>query len=111
MVKMDLNTLPEEERIVYHTLNKLNRSEKRVLLKLIDGADKNQICEYPQVSREIRKLESVDLITLNYDYEGSQYSFFVMPKAPQLLKKLKRPSNRKAVFGMWGLISSFSKSV
>lgn len=95
-MKLEADGLPEDEIRVYHVMKGLKKAEKLVLWELIQQSNKDHISLYPEVSREIRRLEARGLISLNSHYDGSEYSFFVLRNAPYLMKKLRSMSYRSS---------------
>ncbi|MFA9560483.1 hypothetical protein ACERII_24595 [Evansella sp. AB-rgal1] len=97
-MNIDMDKLPEGEQVIFRAISQLKRSEKEVLWKVIQGADKEQISTYHEINNTIRRLEATNLISINTNYSGSEYSFIVLSQAPNLFGRLKKLSIRQSGF-------------
>ena len=82
--------LPEREKVIYDKITKLTKEEKQMLWHLIKHSNIEGISLYPKIKETIITLIKHEFIAINEIYQGEGYSFFILQKAPYLLKQLKK---------------------
>ncbi|MGM0874106.1 MAG: hypothetical protein ACQEWV_04760 [Bacillota bacterium] len=89
-MKMNLSELPNREKMIYHQITKLTKCEKQMLWYLIKKTNIEGIALNPKIEKEMISLIKHEFIAINEIYKGEGFSFFILQKAPYLLRQLKK---------------------
>ncbi|MGM7721281.1 hypothetical protein [Metabacillus sp. Hm71] len=87
---MNLLELPDHEKRIYQQITKLKKPEKQMLWHLIKKTNIGGIALYPKIEKEMIPLIKQKFIAINEIYQGEGFSFFILQKAPYLLRQLKK---------------------
>ncbi|KKI93058.1 hypothetical protein WQ54_05995 [Bacillus sp. SA1-12] len=89
-MKVNLLELPDREKRIFDQITKLKIREKQMLWYLIKKTNIEGIALYPMIEKEMIPLIKQEFIAINEIYEGEGFSFFILQKAPYLLRQLKK---------------------
>jgi DNA integrity scanning protein DisA with diadenylate cyclase activity len=89
-MKINLSELPDREKMIYQQITKLTKNEKQLLWHLIKNTNIEGITLYPKIENEMKSLIKHEFIAINEIYRGEGYSFFILQRAPYLLRQLKK---------------------
>lgn len=90
-MKLDTTLLPRTDRKCYEDIKKLLTEEQRLLWYFIQKMDKNHVVILPRLNSLIKSLIDKQLVIYNPLCKRARgKSFFVMPNAPYLTRKLRR---------------------
>jgi hypothetical protein len=90
LVKINISELPDREKKIYEQITKLSNPEKQMLWYLIKQTNIEGIALYPKIEKEMISLIKQEFIAINEIYKGEGFSFFILQKAPYLLRQLKK---------------------
>ncbi|MGF9858555.1 hypothetical protein ABEX55_16050 [Priestia endophytica] len=90
-MKLDPTLLPRKDRKYYEDIKRLSISKKKMLWYLIQKMDKNHVVVLPRLNSLMKSLLDKQLVISNPLYKRARgKSFFIMPDAPYLIRKLRR---------------------
>ncbi|WP_338789242.1 hypothetical protein [Metabacillus sp. FJAT-53654] len=92
-MKLNLVELPDHEKKIYEQIKKLSNPEKQMLWFLIKKTNIEGIALNPKIEKEMISLIKQEFIAINEIYKGEGFSFFILQKAPYLLRQLKKLGN------------------
>jgi hypothetical protein len=93
LVKINISELPDREKKIYEQITKLSKPEKQMLWYLIKKTNIEGIALNPKIEKEMILLIKQGFIAINEIYKGEGFSFFILQKAPYLLRQLKKLGN------------------
>jgi hypothetical protein len=89
MSSLNLDSLPENDLVVYEEITRLSVKEKKLLWILIKHSSKDGYTIYTGEYCAVATLINSGLILENLVYQGKGRSFKILPHAPFLYRKLK----------------------
>ncbi|OAS87491.1 MULTISPECIES: hypothetical protein [Metabacillus] len=92
-MELNLVELPDHEKKIYEQIKKLSNPEKQMLWYLIKKTNIEGIALNPKIEKEMISLIKQEFIVINEIYKGEGFSFFILQKAPYLLRQLKKLGN------------------
>lgn len=89
-MKVSITELPDREKVIYQKITQMPKQEKQMLWHLIKHTNIEGFALHPKMEKEMLSLIRQEFIAINEIYQGEGFSFFILQKAPYLLRQLKR---------------------